>query len=134
LAEARASLRPAGEVRGHPRRVHGTDPGALAPRGEGLVTISSLPPEPPPLAPPDRTPTLAELVRADDLERCFRPFLMGAVDGIVLFDREGVPFAGASEDEAPLRRWEQLPPEAVEASRRGPGASFGLLDHVFDVR
>lgn len=80
----------------------------------------------------DRTPPLSELVRARDLERCLEPFVVGAVDGVMLFGAEGVPYAGKIAGRSPLARWEQLPPEAV-AALRGRG-QFGIGDHVFDVR
>lgn len=87
-----------------------------------------------PLPAPDRVPPLAKLLRADDLERCVRPFLAGAVDGVLLFAASGEVHGGATEEACPMRRWEFLPPEAEAAVRRGPSGTFGLGDHGYDVR
>ena len=83
---------------------------------------------------PDRVPAVSELLRADDIERCLKPFLVGAIDGVLLFDRDGAVHGGATADDAPIARWEQLPAEAEDAIRRGPTASFGMDDHVYEVR
>jgi signal transduction histidine kinase len=82
--------------------------------------------------PVDRTPPLEDLVRREDLERCLELFVADPVDGVILFSADGVPHAGRTASSSPMRRWEQLPPEAISASHaRG---SFGLDEHVFDVR
>ena len=83
---------------------------------------------------PDRIPTLKDLLRGCDLDGCVRPFLVGAVDGALLFDRDGQRYGGATLEGAPMANWEQLPAEAPDALRRGGVQSFGLEDHVFDVR
>jgi signal transduction histidine kinase len=84
------------------------------------------------LGPVDRAPPLEELVRREDLERCLAPFVVEAIDGVMLFDADGVPHAGRMSSGSPIERWEQLPPEAIAASHaRG---SFGFDEHVFDVR
>ena len=83
---------------------------------------------------PDRVPPLSELLRAENLSHCLDPFIQGAVDGALLFDKDGRRHGGASVDGSPMQQWEQLPAEA-EAAMRGSGpSSFGLGDHVFDVR
>lgn len=80
----------------------------------------------------DRTPPLDDLVRREDLERSLAPFVSDAIDGVMLFGAEGLPYAGRMESGSPMQRWEQLPPEAIAASRAR--AHFGFDDHVFDVR
>lgn len=82
----------------------------------------------------DRTPPLDDLVRPADLERTVARFLGGTVDGIVLFARDGTSFAGAYSQGCPMKTWEQLSPEAAASLRRGGASSFGVGDHVFDVR
>jgi signal transduction histidine kinase len=79
----------------------------------------------------DRVPPLPELLRADDLRRCVTPLLGGAVDGALLFDRDGRLHGGAALEGSPMRSWEQVPAEAEAALRSG---TFGLVDHLFDVR
>jgi signal transduction histidine kinase len=86
------------------------------------------------LAIPDRVPSLPELLRADDLRRCLAPFLAGAVDGALLFDRDGRLHGGAAGGTSPMRVWEQVPAEAEAALRSAGTSSFGLGHHVFDVR
>ena len=86
------------------------------------------------LAIPDRVPPLPELLRAHDLQRCVTPFLTGAVDGVLLFDRDGRLHGGAALDGSPMRGWEQVPAEAEAALRSAGATNFGLGDHVFDVR
>jgi signal transduction histidine kinase len=84
-------------------------------------------------SPADRTPTLEQLLRRQDLERTLEPFLAWGLDGIRLFDVDGMPFAGVHSPDCPLASWELLPPEAGAAGRGGSG-SFGLDDHEFEVR
>lgn len=84
-------------------------------------------------SPADKTPTLGQLLRKQDLERTLEPFLAWGADGIRLFDADGVPFAGVDSPSSPLSHWEVLPPEAMAAGRGGSG-SFGLDDHDFEVR
>ncbi|PRQ07742.1 sensor histidine kinase [Enhygromyxa salina] len=84
---------------------------------------------------PDRRPPLERLVRRDDLDRTLTPFLgelFGGIDGMAVFDHEGVLFVqvGAS----PMQHWEQLPPEALAALRRGGSRKFGLGGHKYVVR
>jgi two-component system sensor histidine kinase BarA len=84
---------------------------------------------------PDRRPPLERLVRRDDVARTLAPFVRGTfgeVDGMAVFDLHGVRFAGVGE--GPIRHWEQLPPEALEAMRRGGARDFGLDEHQFMVR
>ena len=83
---------------------------------------------------PDRVPPLADLIRRDDLTRCLSGFVGGGVDGVLLFTLDGEPHGGRTEPTSPMSRWEQLPAEAHDALRRGPASSFGIDDHVFDVR
>jgi len=82
----------------------------------------------------DRVPSLESLIHPADLERCIRPFLCEAVDGVALFDRSGAVFGGATLESSPMRSWEQLPPEAEAVLRRGPDGEFGFSSHRFDVR
>lgn len=84
----------------------------------------------------DRTATLRDLIRADDLSRCLESLLRlphGPV-GVALFDREGCVYAGATVPDSAMSRWEQLPPEAHAALRTSTAASFGIDDHAYDVR
>jgi signal transduction histidine kinase len=60
--------------------------------------------------------------------------LSGTVDGVMLFDVQGAVHGGAARESSPLRRWEQLPPEAEAAVRGGPQATFGMADHRFELR
>ncbi|KIG12433.1 Two-component hybrid sensor and regulator [Enhygromyxa salina] len=88
-----------------------------------------------PIGAPDRRPPLERLVRRDDLRRTLTPFLgeqFGCIDGMAVFDHEGVLFVqvGAS----PMQHWEQLPPEALAALRRGGSRKFGLGGHKYVVR
>jgi signal transduction histidine kinase len=87
-----------------------------------------------PTGTPDRVPPLADLIRSDDLTRCVSRFVGGGVDGVVVFTLDGEPHGGKTESTSPMSRWEQLPAEAHDALRRGPSSSFGIDDHVFDVR
>jgi signal transduction histidine kinase len=100
---------------------------------------------------PDRRPPLERLVRRDDLVRTLTPFVrgpaesgpgtFGAVDGLAVFDREGLCYAVVGG--GPMQPWEQLPPEALDALRRTGSREFdratssprfGLDDHQFAVR
>jgi signal transduction histidine kinase len=82
----------------------------------------------------DRVPPLPDLVRGDDLTRCISGFLGGGVDGIMVFTLDGAPHGGTALPSSPMARWSQLPVEAQEVVQRGPAESFGVDDHVFDVR
>lgn len=87
------------------------------------------------LGAPDRRPPLERLVRRDDLARALAPFLrgaFGAIDGLAVFDREGLPYAQVGA--GPMQHWDQLPPEALDALRRGGDRDFGLDEHQFVVR
>lgn len=89
----------------------------------------------PSLGAPDRRPPLERLVRKDDLARSLGPFVRGAfgpLDGIAVFDRDGVRYMQVGE--GPMQKWDQLPPEALDALRRAGGRGFGLLEHQFAVR
>jgi signal transduction histidine kinase len=81
----------------------------------------------------ERTPPLDKVLRRADVERTLQPFLGWGADGIFLFDREGLPFVGATSVSSPLGQWEVLPPEGTAAGRGGSG-SFGLETHQFEVR
>ena len=84
---------------------------------------------------PDRRPPLERLIRRDDLTRTLTPFLgsmFGDVDGMAVFDHEGVLFVEIGG--GPMQHWEQLPPEALDALRRGGDRNFGLNEHRFVVR
>ena len=53
-----------------------------------------------PLGAPDRRPPLERLVRKDDLARSLGPFLrgaFGALDGLAVFDRDGVRYVHVGE-------------------------------------
>jgi signal transduction histidine kinase len=87
------------------------------------------------LGAPDRRPPLERLLRRDDVSRTLVPFVrgtIGEVDGIAVFDHYGAAFAAVGD--GPPRDWEQLPPEAVEALRRGGTRDFGLGEHQFVIR
>lgn len=86
-----------------------------------------------PLGPADKTPTLDDLLRPTEFERCVRPFLVGAIDAIALFDVRGAAHARATLEASPVVRWDQAPPEVEAAARGGPGR-FGLEAHIFEVR
>jgi signal transduction histidine kinase len=84
---------------------------------------------------PDRRPPLERLVRRDDLTRTLAPFLddlFGTLDGMAVFDHDGVLFVHVGA--GPMQHWEQLPPEALAALRRGGQRKFGLDEHIFVVR
>jgi signal transduction histidine kinase len=84
---------------------------------------------------PDRRPPLERLVRRDDLTRTLAPFLgdlFGDLDGMAVFDHEGVLFLQIGT--GPMQQWEQLPPEALAALRGGGQRRFGLDAHRFMVR
>lgn len=82
----------------------------------------------------DRTPTLAQLMRADDLERSLRPFLEWGFDGIGLFARDGVLFARVATPGSPIHGWEVMPAEVDAASRSTRDRGFGLGERRFEVR
>jgi signal transduction histidine kinase len=93
------------------------------------------------LGAPDRRPPLERLIRRDDIVRTLAPFVRGTVgvrgtfgevDGIAVFDHYGAFFVAVGD--APVRSWEQLPPEAVEALRRGGLRDFGLGEHQYVIR
>jgi len=84
-------------------------------------------------SPTDRTPTLGQLIKRDDLERCLRGFLSWGLDGVMLFDQNGARFGGVATKQSPLSSWEQLPAEAQAASA-GEVRGFGLEEHRFEVR
>jgi signal transduction histidine kinase len=87
------------------------------------------------LGAPDRRPPLERLIRRDDVVRTLAPFVRGTfgeVDGIAVFDHHGASFVSIGD--GPGGQWEQLPPEAVEALRRGGTRDFGLGDHQFVIR
>jgi len=88
----------------------------------------------PPIGIPDRVPPLSDLIRADDLGRTLRPFVVGSVGGVALFARDGTLFCGSHRDAGPMASWEQLPPEAAPTVQRGAASSFGIADTMFDVR
>jgi signal transduction histidine kinase len=84
---------------------------------------------------PDRRPPLERLLRRDDLTRTLTPFVRGTfgeVDGIAVFDHHGAAFVVVGD--SPARHWEQLPPEAIEAQRRGGNRDFALDEHQFVIR
>lgn len=84
---------------------------------------------------PDRRPPLERLLRRDDVVRTLAPFVRGTfseVDGIGVFDHHGAAFVVIGD--GPTRHWEQLPPEAIEAQRRGGNRDFGLDEHQFVIR
>ncbi len=82
----------------------------------------------------DRSPTLEQIARRDDLERALRPFLAWGLDGLAIFDAEGSAFLVLAEPDSPMAGWEQLPPEA-EAAARGLGERrFGLGEREFEAR
>ena len=85
------------------------------------------------LGPAGRVPTLGQLVRAADLQRGLSPLLCAGVDGIGVFDVDGVRYAVAVQEASPLANWEQLPAEATQVLRAAE-SSFGLDGHVYDVR
>ena len=96
--------------------------------GSEAVSVASL-------GAPDRRPPLERLVRRDDLSRALDPFLhgaFGAIDGLAVFDREGLPYVVVGH--GPMRSWDQLPPEALDALRRAGARDFGLDEHQFAVR
>ena len=68
----------------------------------------------------DRSPSLAQISRVDDLRKCLEPFLKWGLSGIGVFDAKGGAFLLLGSEDGPLAGWEQLPPEA-EASSRGLG-------------
>lgn len=87
------------------------------------------------LGAPDRRPPLERLLKRDDLGRTLAPFVRGTfgeIEGIGVFDHHGVCFTSIGD--GPIGLWEQLPPEAIEALRRGGDRSFGLDEHQFVVR
>jgi signal transduction histidine kinase len=87
------------------------------------------------LGAPDRRPPLERLLRRDDVARTLTPFVrgtLGEIDGIAVFDHYGAAFVVVGD--GPARLWEQLPPEAVEALRRGGTRDFGLGEHQFVIR
>jgi signal transduction histidine kinase len=47
---------------------------------------------------------------------------------------DGAAHGGAALPSSPMSRWDQLPVEAQEVVRKGPTGTFGLEQHVFDVR
>ncbi|MEM7159188.1 MAG: HAMP domain-containing sensor histidine kinase [Myxococcota bacterium] len=85
-------------------------------------------------SPVDRKPTLAELVHANDIERCLSPFVAGTIEGVGLFADDGPAFAIASRPGGTLTRWETLPPEAIDALRRGGDRAFGVDVLRIEVR
>ncbi len=86
------------------------------------------------LGPADRKPAIDELVSQADVERCLAPFVSGSIEGVALFRDDGPAFAVASRPGGALTRWETLPPEALQALRRGPERSFGVDAERFEVR
>lgn len=81
----------------------------------------------------DKVPPLERLIRPQDLERSFKPFLALGAEGLMLFSVAGVPHGGAVGEESPLGTWEALPAEAQVAAEGGKG-SFVLQGHAFQVR
>ena len=88
------------------------------------------------LGAPDRRPPLERLVRRDDLARTLAPFVeLGegeAVDGLAVFDRDGLRYVQVGG--GPMQRWEQLPPEALDALRRVGARDFRIGEHLFAIR
>lgn len=81
----------------------------------------------------DRTPTLDQLIRPQDLERALRPSLELGANGLVLFSVAGAPYGGATSPDSPLAEWEVLPAEAQVAAEGGRG-SFVFQGHHFEIR
>jgi signal transduction histidine kinase len=107
--------------------------GPHAKRAGCLVTPSEVKLES--LGAPDRRPPLERLIRRDDVMRTLAPFVRGTfgeIDGLVVFDHHGAAFVGVGD--GPAQQWEQLPPEAVEALRRGGTRDFALGEHHFVIR
>ena len=86
------------------------------------------------VGPADRKPAIDELIGKADMERCLAPFVAGGIEGLALFGDDGPAFAVASRPGGALTRWETLPPEAIQALRRGPDRSFGVDADHFEVR
>jgi signal transduction histidine kinase len=87
------------------------------------------------LGAPDRRPPLERLLKRDDVSRMLAPFVRGAfgeLDGMAVFDVHGVGFCSVGQ--SPIQQWEQLPPEAIEALRRGGAREFGIEQHQFVIR
>ena len=82
----------------------------------------------------DRTPSLEQIARTDDLGRCLRPFLNWGLHGIALFGASGEVFLHVGDDTGPMAGWEVLPPEAEAASRGVGDRRYGLLEHQFTAR
>ena len=85
-------------------------------------------------SPVDRKPTLDELVHDADIQRCLSPFVAGTIEGVGIFNDDGPAFAIASRPGGTLTRWETLPPEALDALRRGGERAFGVDALRFEVR
>jgi signal transduction histidine kinase len=82
----------------------------------------------------DRSPTLAQIARVDDLRKCLRPFLKWELAAVGIFDAKGQAFLVLGDEDCPLTGWEQLPPEAEAASRGLGEQAFGSGAYRFEAR
>lgn len=71
----------------------------------------------------DRSPSLDQLIRADDLRRTVEAFLGGVVRSVYVFQKSGASFISvAPEEVAPS--WSTIPAEALVAEREGSETFF----------